>query len=135
MSREDQKHTWNVAKIHYQKLRSENITMKAKSYLEKLKDSSKSSEQLPKVNKATCSSNKLDFEKGKPSKQGLRQKKAAFSDSEDDFIPKRISKYGYGLWTSILNNPSFKFHPSCKPCTLAVRAKKTLILRQRTINF
>ena len=135
MSREDQKHTWNVAKIHYQKLRSENITMKAKSYLEKLKDSSKSSEQLPEVNKATCSSNKLDFEKGKPSKQGLRQKKAAFSDSEDDFIPKRISKYGYGRWTSILNNPSFKFHPSCEPCTLAVRAKKTLILRQRTINF
>ena len=96
MSREDQKHTWNVAKIHYQKLRSENITMKAKSYLEKLKDSSKSSEQLPEVNKATCSS-KLDFEKGKSSKQGLRQKKAAFSDSEDDFIPKGISKYGYGL--------------------------------------
>ena len=135
MSREDQKHTWNVAKIHYQKLRSENIPMKAKSCLEKLKDSSKSAEQLPEVNKATYSCNKLDFEKDKPSKQGLRQKKAAFSDSEDDFIPKRISKYGYGRWTSILNNPSFKFHPSCKPCTLAVRAKKTLILRQRTINF
>ena len=122
-------------KIHYQKLRSENIAMKAKSCLEKLKDSSKSAEQLPEVNKATYSCNKLDFEKDKPSKQGLRQKKAAFSDSEDDFIPKGISKYGYGRWTSILNNPSFKFHPSCKPCTLAVRAKKTLILRQRTINF
>ena len=98
--------------------------MKAKSCLEKLKDSSKSAEQLPEVNKATYSCNKLDFEKDKPSKQGLRQKKAAFSDSEDDFIPKGISKYGYGRWTSILNNPSFKFHPSCKPCTLAVRAKK-----------
>ena len=71
MSREDQKHTWNVAKIHYQKLRSENIPMKAKSCLEKLKDSSKSAEQLPEVNKATYSCNKLDFEKDKPNKQGL----------------------------------------------------------------
>ena len=42
---EDQKHTSNVAKIHYQKLRSENIAMKAKSCFEKLQDSSKSSEQ------------------------------------------------------------------------------------------
>ena len=65
-----------------------------------------------------------DFESGKPSKQGLRQKKVAFSDSEDNFIRNGISKYGYGRWTSILNDPSFKFHPSRKPCTLAVRAKK-----------
>ena len=130
---EDQKHTPNVAKIHYQKLRSENIAMKAKSCLEKLQDSSKSSEQLAAVNKATHSSNKIDFEKDEPRKQGLRQKKAAFSDSEDNFIRKGISKYGYGRWTSILNDPSFKFHPSRKPCTLTVRAKKNMIMRQRTI--
>ena len=67
---EDQKHMSNAAKIHYQKLRSENIAMKAKSCLEKLQDSSKSSEQLPAVNKATHS--KIDFEKGEPRKQGLR---------------------------------------------------------------
>ena len=98
--------------------------MKARSCLEKLQDSSKSSEQLSEVNKATHSSNKINFERGEPSKQGLRQKKVAFSDSEDNLIPKRISKYSYGRWTSILNDPSFKFHPSRKPCTLAVRAKK-----------
>ena len=69
---------------------------------------------MSEVNKATHSSNKIDFEKGEPSKQGLRQKKAAFSDSEDDFICKGISKYGYARW----------FHPSRKPCTSAVRAKK-----------
>ena len=121
---EDQKHSSNVAKIHYQKLRSKNIAMKARSCLEKLQDSSKSSEQLSEVNKATHSSNKINFERDEPSKQGLRQKKVAFSDSEDNFIRKGISKYGYGRWTSILNDPSFKFHPSRKPCTLAVRAKK-----------
>ena len=108
---EDQKHTSIVAKIHYQKLRSENIAMKGKSYLEKLQDSNKSSEQLTELNKATHSTNEIDFEKGEPSKQGLRQKKAAFSNSEDNFIRKRISKYGYGRCTSILNDPSFKFLP------------------------
>ena len=113
---EYQKHASNVAKIHYQKLRPENIAMKARSCLEKLQDSSKSSEQLSEVNKATCSSNKIDFERDEPSKQGLRQKKVAFSDSEDNFIRKGISKYGHRRWTSILNNPSFKFHPSRKPC-------------------
>ena len=79
-----------------------------KSCLEKLQESSKSSEQLAAVNKATHSSNKIDFEKGEPSQQGLRQKKTAFSDSEDNFIRKGISKYGYGRWFPILNEPSFK---------------------------
>ena len=67
--------------------------------------------------------------------KGYDRKKAAFSDVEDDFIRKGISKDRYGPWTSILNDPNIKFHSSRKPCTLAVRAKKTMILRQRTINF
>ena len=79
---------------------------------------------MAEVNKVTHSSNKIDFETGEPSKQRLRQKKAAFSDSEDNFISKGIFKYGYGRWTSILNDPSCKFHPSSEPCALAVRAKK-----------
>ena len=45
--------------------------MKARSYLEKLQDLSKSSEQLSEVNKATHSSNKIDFKRDEPSKQGL----------------------------------------------------------------
>ena len=98
--------------------------MKAKWCLGKLQDSSKSSEQLTAVNKATHASNKVDFEKGEPNNQKLRQKKVAFLDSEDNFIRKGIFKYGYGRWTSILNYPSFKFHRSRKSCTLADRAKK-----------
>ena len=43
---------------------------------------------MAEVNKDTHSSNKIDFEKGEPSKQGLQQKKGVFSDSEDDFIRK-----------------------------------------------
>ena len=52
--------------------------MKAKPSLEKLQDSSKSSEQLAAVNKATHSSNKMDFEKGESSNQKLQQKKWLF---------------------------------------------------------
>ena len=106
--------------------------MKARSCLEKLQESSKSSEQSSEVNKATHFSNKIYFQRDEPSKQVFQQKKVAFSDREDNFICKWISKYGYGRWTSILNDPSFNFHPSRKPCTLAVRAKKN-DLRQRTI--
>ena len=60
------------------------------------------------------------------------RKNRLFSDSEDNFIRKGISKYGYGRWTSILNDPNFKFHTSRKPRTLAVRTKN-MILQQRTI--
>ena len=56
--------------------------------------------------------------------KGYDRKKAAFSDREDNFIRKGISKYAYGPWTSILNDSRFKFHPSRMPCTLAIRAKK-----------
>ena len=123
---EDQKHTSNVAKIHYQKVRSENIAIKAKSYLEKLQDSSKATEQLTEINKRLKSKRKVHFEKGETSKVNLRQKKVPFSDMEDKFIRKGISKYGERRWTSFLNDPSFKFHSSRKACTLAVRAKKIL---------
>ena len=86
--------------------------MKAKSWLEKLQNPSESSEKLTAVNKATHSSNEIDFEKGEPVNQKLRQKKVSFLDREDNFIYKVISKYGYGRWTSILNDSNFKFHPS-----------------------
>ena len=60
----------------------------------------------------------------KQASKGYDRKKVVFSDSEDNFICKGISKYGYARWTSIVNDTSFKFYPSRKLCTLAVRAKK-----------
>ena len=58
---EDQKHTSNFTKIHYLKIKSENIAMNAKSCFEKLQDSGKSTEHLTAINKTTHSSNKIDF--------------------------------------------------------------------------
>ena len=57
----DLKHTSNVTKIHYLKIKSENIAMNAKSCLEKLQDSGESSGHLTAINKTTHSSNKIDF--------------------------------------------------------------------------
>lgn len=64
----------NVAKIHYQKHKSENTAMKAKLCYEKLQDSSKFLEQLAVVNKCSHFSNKIDFEKGKLNKRRLQNK-------------------------------------------------------------
>ena len=73
---EGQKHKKNIrGKIHYQKIRLENIAMKAKSCLEKLRDIQQLSSP---VNKATRSSNKIDFEKGEPNNQKLPQKSYDF---------------------------------------------------------
>ena len=47
---EDQKHTSNVGKIHYQKLRSESVALKAKSSFNKLCDSTTSAEQIAIIN-------------------------------------------------------------------------------------
>ena len=52
-----------------------------------------------------------------------RKSKVSFSDLEDNFIRAGLKKYGPRKWTSILNDPEFKFHPSRKTATLQIRAK------------
>ena len=108
--------------------------MKAKSSLEKLRDNHKSSEKISSINEGVIKTNSVDFQanntglasdKHHNSRNGnLRQKKVAFSDIEDNFIRHGIFRHGNGRWTAILNDLDFKFHPSRKPCTLAVRAKR-----------
>ena len=69
------------------------MLIKAKSCLEELQDSRKSSDQLAAViNKATHPSNKENFEKGEPSNQKLRQKKAFFSESKNVLTHNETSK-------------------------------------------
>ena len=79
------------------------------------------------VNKVTHSSNKIDFEKGEPSKQKLRQKNTIFSDSEDLFV----FKHGYGRWTVYEMIPASNLR---KPYTLAVRAKKNILPQRRILG-
>lgn len=146
---EDQKHTSNVARIHYQKLRSEEVALKAKSSLNKLCDGSQSSQEIANINfnvsavsqspidnlnlnKTKKKNDCEDFEgtskESETSKSDTgvtsRKRKVPFSKLEDDFIRKGIRKHGNGRWTAIINDPTFKFHSSRKASTLAVRARK-----------
>ena len=75
---EDQKHTSNVTKIHYQKHRSENVTVKARSCLEKLQDSSKSSEQLSVVTKPLTLVIKQILKEKNQASKGYDRKKQLF---------------------------------------------------------
>ena len=67
------------------------------------------------VSNPTCS---------KSTAKQTRTKKVQFSDIEDNFIKQGVSKYGNGQWTRILQDKDFKFHPSRRVSTLAVRARK-----------
>ena len=129
---EDQKHTSAVAKIHYQKLKSEQVAKRAKSSLEKLRNSDTASKEILNINNQINSTKVTDFcisennHENNAVSANYRQKKVAFSQIEDNFIRQGISKYGNGKWTAILNDQNFKFHPSRKAATLAVRAKKLI---------
>ena len=130
---QDQKHTSAVAKIHYQKLKSEDVAAKAKKIKDKLRDKNESSSAINLINSDTessASNNALiasnhSRKVGKFSVNSIRIKKVPFSEIEDSFLKQGVSKYGMGKWTSILNDSNYKFQFSRKASTLAVRAKNT----------
>ena len=127
----DQKHSSRVAKVHYQKLQSEEVALRAQSCMQKLinveriEDNNESSVKKTKIlgiNPQLSAS--LQPENEQKALHSGRTKKVAFSDIEDQALLDGIRMYGYGKWTSILKDPELCFHPSRKPCTLLVRAKK-----------
>ena len=108
----DQKHTFTVAKIHYQKCKSEDIAVKAKKIMDKLRDKSESSAVINLINSDTESSasNNASLGSNGSTKVGtfsvnnIRMKKVPFSEMEDSFLKQGVLKYGMGKWTSILND-------------------------------
>ena len=123
---QDQKHTSLVAKVHYQKLKSHTIALKAKEHMNKLRNLEDSTNSVLEINNSIAVQNErgVDFEMGN-SKVYVkkRHQKVAFSKLEDKFICAGLKKYGSAKWTSILNDSSYSFHQSRKASTLAIRAK------------
>jgi len=144
----DQKHTSVIAKVHYQKLKSRDVAEKGRKAMDKLRNNNLSVTALETV-KRTLEVKEPDFQvastsivskkhgendivenreineekdSGLNQTKGLRQKKVAFSNMEDEFIKKGLKKYG-SQWTSILADPTFTFHPTRKTATLLRRAK------------
>ena len=126
---EDQKHTSQVAKVHYQKLHSRDVAKKSRACLEKLKMATSDQQVDMSIQPSTSvactnvsgTSSLTETQNVNNSKQ--RRKKVPFSDLEDEFIVKGIRKYGSNKWTNILNDVNYKFHLSRKPSTLCNRAK------------
>ena len=111
--------------------------MKAKSSFNKLSDRSQVISEIEKINadvpmthlkqlhaqnsKNGC--NNIDLKISQSNSSKSRKKKNPFSNLEDGFTRKGVVSYGQGRWTSIINDPEYKFHPSRQPATLVVRAK------------
>ena len=117
---EDQKHSSNVARVHYQKLRSRDVAIKGRTCMEKLRglhgaemdtcvlqlkqehcsdhESKSDNETTPMPQTTTV---KVSAEKRKP----LR-----FTKEEDEFIERGIKRFG-ARWCSILRHPEYNFQP------------------------
>ena len=115
---EEQKHTSNVAKIHYKKLRSRDVTVKAKSFLKKL-ISEDNEEHSPLSNKEGA----VDDSDCRITRVSTNTPKHTFSFQEDLCLKKGIKKHGWGNWNSILKDPDYTFLPSRRAATLHNRAK------------
>ena len=139
----DQKHTSNVAKVHYQKQRSRNVAKKSSEYIQKLieigenervdferEDSIEKDSEIRPIEKpkniedvGTSSVEKPKELKEISSPMGKRQKRCLFSKEEDNFLIKGLKKYGPGRWSDILKDSDYRFHSSRKNSTLMMRAK------------
>ena len=121
---EDQKHSSDVAKVHYQKRRSREVAVKALECLQKLQGA-KGSEVNEEVNarfgspsstlqttidctQSECAQPKND---APPFNRFLIQRRQRrllrFTSDEDDFLRKGIEKHGFGQWTAILRDSDF----------------------------
>lgn len=133
---EDQKHSSNVARVHYQKLRSRDVAMRGRTCMEKLRGvegvvMDSCVEQLkgqPSASGSSCSEESqahepvnedptfLEEPRRKKRKEAVR-----FSKREDDFIRKGLQKFG-PRWSSILRHHEFDFHAGREARTLRMRA-------------
>ncbi|CAB4029807.1 partial [Paramuricea clavata] len=139
---EDQKHSSNVARVHYQKLRSREVALKGRSCMEKLRgdhgramdicvqqlrqqDSNAGIEVKDMETEGdgeTASSHTSEGEI-ENNDETLRKSmvKVRFTQEEDNYLRKGIVKFGM-RWTAILNCPLYKFEQSRAPTTLRMRA-------------
>ena len=136
----DQKHTSNVAKVHYQKQRSREVAKKASEYIKSMvhadgsefkEESTNRSEDSDSNSKDNASISANDLAKSDEKLQrsnnenayNVRQKKQPFSKEEDKFIQMGLKKYGIGKWTRILKDPNYRFHNTRNNASLMTRAK------------
>ena len=123
----DQKHTSEVAKVHYQKHQSRVIAEKGKELMEKLQPSDESRTAIESINTRFETDLRVVIKPIKNSEinaKSVSRNRESFSSLEDKWISDGLKKHGPGQWTAILKDPDYCFHPSRKNNTLQTRAKR-----------
>ena len=139
---EDQKHSSHVAKVHYKKLRSRDVAIKAKAALATLttppncsltslpsfktiSTNSKVAEGMEcEEETSTCQMAPIVSTEVKVEEEAIseRAKRTFFTKTEDTFLINGIKKHGWGNWTSILRDRRYRFDEKRTPQTLHRRA-------------
>lgn len=134
MVSEDQKHSSNVARVHYLKLRSRDVAMKGRTCMDKLRgmggetmDScveqlkvvGSGEEQVWQEHRSELSSDKVV--RVQKTSIPRRKEPLRFTKQEDNYIKRGIEKFGQ-RWASILRHPAYHFQESRETRTLRMRA-------------
>ena len=121
---EDQKHSSNVARVHYQKKRSREVAIRGRLCMQKLVDESKNIESdHEKIDQSSRGQD--DVRKDSPTKPMEtvpRRSGVRFTIEEDKNIRVGIEKFGL-RWSKILRHPEFHFNPCRVANTLRKRAE------------
>lgn len=119
---EDQKHSSNVARVHYQKKRSRQVALRGRQCMEKLVVESKNlDEELQrKPAAADCVHEQAPI--ASTSEITPRQKRHCFTREEDNCIKLGIELFGL-CWTKILRHSDFHFNACRVPNSLRKRAE------------
>ena len=146
---EDQKHSFVVARVHYQMRRSREIATKAHECLKKLQGDKRAQlEEDVHLRLSESSNSSLGHEQSSESlrknakrpeggvhlqrssntevksNQGQKKKALLFTADEDKFLSEGIKLYGFGQWSNILRDPRFKFQEGRTANSLLSRATR-----------
>ena len=122
----DQKHSSTVAKVHYQKQRSQEFVLKGHEFPEKLQGTkgSEVDEDVHarlgySISNALRSVEIVQIISSSPKKEALPKRilrshrnirhVLKCTTEEDNFLNEGITKHGFGQWTAILRDHDFKF--------------------------
>lgn len=128
---EDQKHSSNVARVHYQKKRSREVAIRGRWCMQKLlaadcekedndktgNDQQNNEESSPALEEVRKQNPPKLIEKLSKRRTGIR-----FTPEEDNCIRLGMEKFGL-RWSTILRHPDFNFNPCRVPNTLRKRAE------------
>ena len=133
---EDQKHSSNVARVHYQKKRSRQVAIRGRWCMRKLVETERKTvnsdvnTNVENENDVTnCfhepvseNNNATDIATSSREKSFQRRAGIRFTAEEDEYIKIGMNKFGL-RWSKILRHPNFTFNPCRVPNTLRKRAE------------